>query len=167
MQKLRVIDSHTGGEPTRIIVEGGPQLGDGPLSERLRVFRERFDEVRSAVINEPRGSDVLVGGLLCEPVDAACSAGIIFFNNAGFLHMCGHGSIGLMVTLNWLKQLRPGEHRIETPVGEITATLDGPNRSSIRNVPSWRFRSAVGVDVGTWSSPWRHRLGGQLVFPGQ
>ena len=136
MQTIRVIDSHTGGEPTRIIVEGGPDLGSGPLSERLVLFRDRFDEIRSAVINEPRGSDVLVGGLLCEPTDPDCAAGIIFFNNTGYLNMCGHGTIGLAVTLSWMKSLGPGSHRIETPVGIVTATLLDDCRASVRNVPT-------------------------------
>ena len=147
MQSIRVIDSHTGGEPTRIIVEGGPDLGTGTLRERLNIFREQFDDIRSAVINEPRGSDVLVGGMLCKPADATCAAGIIFFNNAGYLHMCGHGTIGLMVTLQWMKQLGLGSHRIETPVGVVTATLHDEHRVSIQNVSSYRYRKSVAVDV--------------------
>ncbi len=147
MQKIRVIDSHTGGEPTRIIVEGGPDLGTGPLRERLKIFRDHFDDIRSAVINEPRGSDVLVGGLLCNPTDDSCAAGIIFFNNAGYLHMCGHGTIGLMVSLLWMKQLGPGTHRIETTVGVVTATLHDEHRVSVQNVSSYRYRKSVAVDI--------------------
>lgn len=147
MQYIRVIDSHTGGEPTRIIVEGGPDLGTGPLRERLNIFRARFDDIRSAVINEPRGSDVLVGGLLCKPTDDTCAIGIIFFNNAGYLHMCGHGTIGLMVTLQWMKQLGPGSHRIDTPVGVVTATLHDEHRVSVQNVSSYRDRKAVAVNI--------------------
>src|SRR4051812_1074007 len=96
---IRIIDSHTGGEPTRVIVSGGPDLGNGPLVERAARFSKEFDRYRSAVVNEPRGSDVMVGALLCEPVDRSCAAGVIFFNNVGLLGMCGHGTIGLMVTL--------------------------------------------------------------------
>lgn len=147
MQTIRVIDSHTGGEPTRIIVDGGPDLGSGPLRQRLNIFRDQFDDIRSAVINEPRGSDVLVGGLLCKPTDPTCAAGIIFFNNTGYLHMCGHGTIGLMVTLHWMKQLGPGSHRIETPVGVVTATLLDNHRVSVQNVSSYRTRESVAVDV--------------------
>jgi len=147
VQTLNVIDSHTGGEPTRIIVEGGPNLGTGSLRERLNIFREQFDDIRSAVINEPRGSDVLVGGLLCTPTDPTCAAGVIFFNNTGYLHMCGHGTIGLMVTLRWMKQLRPGAHRIETPVGIVTATLLDEQRVSVQNVSSYRYRKSVSIDV--------------------
>ncbi|MBL8817821.1 MAG: proline racemase family protein [Planctomyces sp.] len=147
MQKIRVIDSHTGGEPTRIIIEGGPDAGNGSMRERLERFRDHFDDLRSAVINEPRGSDVLVGGLLCQPVDPSCAAGIVFFNNAGYLHMCGHGTIGLVVTLAWLGRIRPGSHRIETPVGIVTATLEGAHRVSVRNVPSYRYRKNVSVSV--------------------
>ena len=99
LRRVRVIDSHTGGEPTRIVVSGGPDLGNGPLSARLERFRREHDSFRSAVVNEPRGSDVMVGALLCEPVDPACAAGVIFFNNVGYLGMCGHGTIGLVSTL--------------------------------------------------------------------
>jgi 4-hydroxyproline epimerase len=130
-----------------MIIEGGPELGDGPLPERVAAFRDRFDHIRSGVINEPRGSDVLVGGLLCEPVDADCSAAVIFFNNSGYLKMCGHGTIGMMVTLMHLGRIGVGEHRIETPVGIVTATVHDSNRVSVRNVVSYRYRKAVTVEV--------------------
>lgn len=147
MHRISVIDSHTGGEPTRVVVAGGPDLGTGPLAERARLFRERFDTFRSCVVNEPRGSDVLVGALLCEPCDPGCSAGVIFFNNVGLLHMCGHGTIGLAVTLAHLGQIGPGTHRIETPVGEVTITLHDAHRVTVRNVPSYRHRAGVTVEV--------------------
>ncbi|HSB74745.1 MAG TPA: proline racemase family protein, partial [Terriglobales bacterium] len=105
LRKIRVIDSHTGGEPTRLVVEGGPDLGKGPLSERLRRLRAEHDDFRSAVVNEPRGSDVVVGALLCEPVERSCAAGVIFFNNVGYLGMCGHGTIGLVVTLAYMGKI--------------------------------------------------------------
>ncbi len=152
VQTIRVIDSHTGGEPTRIIVDGGPDLGNGTMAERLATFRDRFDDIRSAVINEPRGSDVLVGGLLCRPCDPICVAGIIFFNNAGYLHMCGHGTIGLLVTLAWMKRLGPGTHRIETPVGIVSATLLEDHRVAVRNVPSWRYRKGVRIVVPNYGA---------------
>ena len=142
---VRVIDSHTGGEPTRLVIEGGPDLGKGPLASRLERFRKQFDDFRSAIVNEPRGSDAVVGALLCEPADPACSAGVIFFNNIGYLGMCGHGTIGLIVTLAYMKRIKPGEHFIETPVGKVTATLHESGEVSVRNVPS--FRTATGVTV--------------------
>jgi 4-hydroxyproline epimerase len=147
MQRVAIVDSHTGGEPTRIVVSGGPDLGTGCLKQRLQRFRREFDHLRTAVILEPRGSDVLVGGLLCEPEDPTCAAGIIFFNNADYLHMCGHGTIGLMVTLAFLGRLSTGMHRIETPVGVVTAELLDSHRVAVTNVPSWRYRSAVPVEV--------------------
>lgn len=147
MRLIEVVDSHTGGEPTRVIVANGPELGDGPLSQRLAVFRSRFDDLRSAVINEPRGSDVLVGALLCEPHEPGCDVGVIFFNNAGYLGMCGHGTIGLMVTLRHLGRVRPGICRIDTPVGVVSAELLDDHRVSLRNVASWRYRRAVTVEV--------------------
>ena len=112
IKRVRVIDSHTGGEPTRVVVDGGPDLGTGPMAERLARFRREHDQFRSAVVNEPRGSDVMVGALLCEPTDTTCVTGVIFFNNVGYLGMCGHGTIGLMVTLAHLGRIGPGEHFI-------------------------------------------------------
>lgn len=146
-QTIKVVDSHTGGEPTRLIVEGGPNLGDGTLAERVERFRREFDDIRTAVILEPRGSDVLVGGLVCDPVDSSCVAGVIFFNNTDYLQMCGHGTIGLMVTLAHLGRITAGQHRIETPVGVVTARLHDEHRVSVQNVPSWRHQKDVVVDV--------------------
>ena len=116
-QRVRVIDSHTGGEPTRVVVSGGPDLGSGPLSERLERFRTGHDTFRSAVVNEPRGSDVMVGALLCEPTDPACAAGVIFFNNVGYLGMCGHGTIGLVATLAHMNRIQPGGTTSRLPWG--------------------------------------------------
>jgi 4-hydroxyproline epimerase len=146
-QRLTVIDSHTGGEPTRVVVAGGPDLGRGSLTIRRERFQQEFDPFRSAVVNEPRGSDVMVGALLVEPEDASCVAGVIFFNNVGCLGMCGHGTIGLVVTLAHLGRIKPGEHRIETPVGIVTATLHSSGEVSVANIPSWRARKALTVDV--------------------
>ena len=145
--KVRVIDSHTGGEPTRIIVSGGPDLGLGSMSERREVFRRQFDRFRAAAVNEPRGSDAVVGALLCEPCEHSHAAGVIFFNNVGYLNMCGHGSIGLVATLAYLGRIQTGHHRIETPVGTIDAELHADGRVTIGNVPSYRFRKDVTVRV--------------------
>ncbi|HZX26929.1 MAG TPA: 4-hydroxyproline epimerase [Telluria sp.] len=147
MNTISIIDSHTGGEPTRLIVAGGPDLGTGPLSERLARFRQDFDHVRSAVVCEPRGSDVLVGALLCEPHAPDCAAGVIFFNNVGYLGMCGHGTIGLVVSLAWMGRIGPGRHRIDTPVGVVTATLHEDRSVEIDNVPAWRHAKGARVDV--------------------
>lgn len=144
---VEVVDSHTGGEPTRVIVSGGPDLGRGPLPERRERFRREFDTFRCAVVNEPRGSDVLVGALLCEPHDRSCAAGVIFFNNVGTIGMCGHGTIGLVVTLARLGRLGAGAHRIETPVGVVTAEFLGEGRVRLDNVPSWRHAKGVAVEV--------------------
>jgi 4-hydroxyproline epimerase len=144
---IRVIDSHTGGEPTRVVIEGGPELPMSPLPERLAEFRAHHDRFRSAVVNEPRGSDPLVGALLCEPTDPTCAAGVIFFNNVGYLGMCGHGTIGLLATLAFLGRIGPGTHRIETPVGVITARLHESGAVTVRNVPSFRTAAGVAVEV--------------------
>ena len=147
MKRVSIIDSHTGGEPTRVIVDGGPDLGGGNVADQLKVFRERYDGFRSAVVNEPRGSDVIVGASLVKPADSSCVAGVIFFNNVGYLGMCGHGSIGLIATLAHLDRIGPGEHRIETPVGIVTATLHKSGEVSVENVPSWRAKKSVSVEL--------------------
>ncbi|HEY6336965.1 MAG TPA: proline racemase family protein [Candidatus Sulfotelmatobacter sp.] len=144
---VRVIDSHTGGEPTRLVVSGGPDLGTGPLADRLVRFRSGHDAFRSAVVNEPRGSDVIVGALLCAPVDPTCAAGVIFFNNVGYLGMCGHGTIGLVATLAYMMQIVPGSHRIETPVGVVGAILHENGEVTVNNVASHRSAANVGVEV--------------------
>jgi 4-hydroxyproline epimerase len=147
MHRINIIDSHSGGEPTRVVMTGGPDLGGGSVTDRLKVFREQHDKFRSAIVNEPRGSDVIVGALLIEPEDKTCTAGVIFFNNVGYLGMCGHGTIGLMATLAHLGRIKPGDHKIETPVGVITASLHPDGEVSVSNVSSWRAKKSFTVDV--------------------
>ena len=163
MQRISIIDSHTGGEPTRIVVAGGPELVGGTLASRRDRFAKEFDRFRSAVVNEPRGSDVVVGALLVEPLDKTCAAGVIFFNNVGYLGMCGHGTIGLVTTLAHLGRIQAGDHRIETPVGVVTATLHPNGEVSVANIPSWRSKKAFTVDIPglgpvtgdvAWSGNW-------------
>ncbi len=146
IKTINVIDSHTGGEPTRIVVSGGPDLGSGSLTQRLNRFQRDFDEIRNAIVNEPRGSDEVVGGLICEPTDPKFAAGVIFFNNTGYLRMCGHGTIGLMVTLKHLGKIADGAHLIETPVGTVAAELTG-HEVSFQNVPSYRLLADVELEV--------------------
>src|SRR5947209_14924280 len=158
MEKIRVVDSHTEGEPTRLILDGGPDLGGGSLADRRERFRRDFDRFRSAVVNEPRGSDVFVGGLLVPPLDPSSAAAVIFFNNVGYLGMCGHGTIGLVATLAHLGRLNPGLHQIETPVGVVTAELHRDGAVSVQNVPSYRFKKNVRIgelsgDIA-WGGNW-------------
>lgn len=144
MKRIPIIDSHTGGEPTRVV------LGS--------VTADELETCRRAIICEPRGHEVIVGALLVEPKDASCATGVIFFNNVGLLGMCGHGMIGLIATLKHLGRITAGEHRVETPVGIVTATLHDDGRVSIRNVPS--YRKAKGVKAGgvtgdvAWGGNW-------------
>ncbi|HXD85455.1 MAG TPA: proline racemase family protein [Urbifossiella sp.] len=161
MQRISVIDSHTGGEPTRVVIAGGPDLALGSVADRARVFRDRHDAFRNCVVNEPRGSDILVGALLCEAADSTCTVGVVFFNNVGVLGMCGHGTIGLAVTLAHMGRIAPGEHRIETPVGIVTATLHADRRVTVRNVPSYRFRRSMPLEV-----PGYGRVHGDIAWGG-
>ncbi|MBK6749081.1 MAG: 4-hydroxyproline epimerase [Pyrinomonadaceae bacterium] len=147
IQIIRAIDSHTGGEPTRVVIDGFPDLGDGTMTDRLENFRSDHDKLRSAIVREPRGHEAVVGALLCAPVDREAAAGVIFFNNVGYLGMCGHGTIGLVKTLEYMGQISTGTHKIETPVGTIETALDSNGLVTITNVPSYRHSQDVAVDV--------------------
>lgn len=147
-QTLHVIDSHTGGEPTRVVVGGVPDLGNGSMADRLAALRDQHDWVRRTCVLEPRGNDVIVGALLCEPVSPDAAAGVIFFNNVGYLHMCGHGTIGLAVTLAHLGRITPGTHTLETPVGDVPFLLHEDGHTvSLDNVPSYRYRKHIPLQV--------------------
>lgn len=146
-QEIFVVDSHTEGEPTRIVMGGGPDLGEGTLAEKLERFGQEYDFFRSAVVNEPRGSDVFVGALYVKPSIEGSIGGVLFFNNVGYLGMCGHGTIGLVKILSHLDRISPGSHLLETPVGNITVTLAEDGLVSLTNVPSYRTATAVTADV--------------------
>jgi 4-hydroxyproline epimerase len=145
--RVQVVDSHTGGEPTRLVISGAPDLGAGTVRDRLATFRQSHDRFRSAVVNEPRGNDAIVGALLCPASDASCQTGVIFFNNVGYLGMCGHGTIGLVATLAHLGQLQPGRVNIETPVGNVSAESHGGGFVTVRNIPAYRYAQDVTVQV--------------------
>jgi 4-hydroxyproline epimerase len=147
MQRIQIVDSHTGGEPTRLVTGGFPDLGGGSMAERRALLAERHDKWRAATVLEPRGSDVVVGALLCEPVSRDAAAGVIFFNNTGYLGMCGHGTIGLVASLAHMGHIDVGEHRIETPVGTVTTTLHADGSVSVRNVPAYRHLHQVAVEL--------------------
>ncbi len=149
---LHVIDSHTQGEPTRVVISGGPDLGAGTMADQAKRLREEHDWLRSAVCNEPRGHEAMVGALLCEPHEPDCVCGVIFFNNLTTLNMCIHGTIGLAVTLAHLGKIGPGAHRIDTPVGVVVATLHHDGSVEVANVPSYRQAAAVPVEVAGWGT---------------
>lgn len=145
--RVRVIDSHTGGEPTRVVVEGGPDLGTGALADRAARLWQDHPDFCSSVICEPRGHDAMVGALLVAPDDASCVTGVIYFNTVANLGMCGHATIGLAVTLYYMGRIGLGVHRFETPVGVVEAELLSPSRVRVVNVESYRYRANVPVEV--------------------
>lgn len=147
MKRIEIVDSHTGGEPTRTVISGAPHLGTGSVAEQTEKFRLEHDAIRSAIVNEPRGSDVMVGALLVTPQNSAATTGVIFFNNVGLLGMCGHGTIGVIATLAHLGRIQPGVHLIETSVGPVSAQLHPDGRVSVTNVPSWRTRKDASIQV--------------------
>ncbi|TCV97662.1 proline racemase [Luteibacter rhizovicinus] len=147
MHTIDFIDSHTGGEPTRVVLAGFPDLGTGTLAERRRLCRDRHDHWRQAIACEPRGSDTMVGALLVPPQDPHACAGVIFFNNVGYLGMCGHGTIGVIRTLRFLGRIGPGRHLLETPVGTVGVELYEDGRVAIDNVESYRYAANTVLDV--------------------
>jgi 4-hydroxyproline epimerase len=147
LTNIRVIDSHTGGEPTRIVVEGAPDLGSGDMAARLAAMRSNADWLRTSLVTEPRGSEWMVGAVLQPAVSPQAVAGVIFFNNSGYLGMCGHGMIGLITTLAYQGRITPGDHCIETPVGNVTARLHENGSVSVENVRSYRRSKDVAVEV--------------------
>jgi len=161
MHTIDVIDSHTAGEPTRVVLSGFPDLGDGDLAQRRERFRREFDQWRSAIACEPRGSDTMVGALLLPPHDPVACTGVIFFNNVGYLGMCGHGTIGVVRTLAELGRIAPGQHRIETPVGTVVVELADDGTVSLDNVESYRLASGVEVQV-----PGYGRVSGDVAWGG-
>ena len=164
MKRIPFLDSHTGGEPTRLIETPLFDLGTGSVADKLSRLKKDHDDFRTTVLNEPRGSDILVGALLVEPADPTCQFGVIFFNNVGYLGMCGHGTIGLIASLAYLGKVKPGIIRVETPVGVVEATLhptdsplllgegsgvrsEYPNRVSVKNIPAYRHLTHIPVTV--------------------
>jgi 4-hydroxyproline epimerase len=161
MKKIPYLDSHTGGEPTRLITALPFNLGPGSVADKLSTLKAHHDDLRRTVLLEPRGSDVLVGAYLVPPADPTCQFGVIFFNNVGYLGMCGHGTIGLIASLAYLGKVQPGVIRVETPVGVVEATLhsplplgegsgvraDYPNKVSVRNIPAYRHLTHIPVIV--------------------
>ncbi|HET9742585.1 MAG TPA: proline racemase family protein [Terriglobales bacterium] len=160
-RRLRFIDSHTGGEPTRLITDGAPDLGGGPVAAQLNRLRSEFDWLRSAAVNEPRGSDAVVGALLCPPSEPSCVSGVIYFNNVGYLGMCGHGTIGVIASLAFMGQISEGAHKLETPAGVVTATLNRDGSVTVKNVRSYRHLANVSVDVNGYG-----RVTGDVAWGG-
>lgn len=151
--RIQVIDTHTGGEPTRVVMSGGPELGNGSLVEQRERFSQDFDAWRRAIVCEPRGSDVIVGALVTAPECEGSLAGVIFFNNVGYLGMCGHGTIGVAVALAHAGRISHGRHLLDTPVGQVAFELLADGQVQIENVASYRFREQAEVKLA----------GGQVV----
>jgi 4-hydroxyproline epimerase len=162
-RRLRVIDSHTAGEPTRLLLDGAPAVAGNTMAEKREHFRRELDWVRTATVCEPRGHEAMVGALLCEPAHEGCVAGVLFFNNVDCLHGCLHATIGVAVTLAHLGRIGPGTHRLDTPTGVVSFTLSEGGSVTVRNVRSHRLLAGVSVrvpEIGTvvgdvaWGGNW-------------
>jgi 4-hydroxyproline epimerase len=147
IREIEVVDSHTEGEPTRVVVEGWPQPSGATMAERRDAMRRTQDALRSAVVREPRGHDAIVGALLTPPITRGAEAGVVFFNDVGYLGMCGHGLIGVVRTLEFLGRIGPGAIRIDTPAGTVSAVLDDAGVVTVENVPAFAHRRDVKIDV--------------------
>jgi len=149
---IRVIDSHTGGEPTRVVIDGAPACQNPGAKAAREFLTTETDWLRRALILEPRGFEAIVGAFLCEPADPDCVTGVVFFNNVACLNSCLHGTIGLVKTLEHLGRIIPGTHKIETPVGVIEATLSTDGAVTVSNVPSYRFVAGQKVEVPNYGT---------------
>lgn len=158
---VRVIDSHTEGEPTRVVIEGWPQPRGDTMLERVGDMRANQDVLRRAVVCEPRGHDAIVGALLTPPVTPGAIAGVVYFNNGTYLGMCGHGTIGVVRTLEHLGRIGPGTVKLDTPVGTVTAELESDGSVTLENVPARAHALDVMVDV-----PGIGRVTGDIAWGG-
>jgi 4-hydroxyproline epimerase len=170
MQTLEIVESHTGGEPTRVVIDGSFDLSTGSMAEKVLRVQGEYDWIRRSICHEPRGHDAMVGAIITPTDTPDCLCGVIFFNNVSTLHMCIHGTIGLITTLRHLGRVSVGEHRIDTAVGIITATLHEDGLVDVANVPSYLHAAAVEVEVPgygkihgdiAWGGNWFFLIDGQ------
>ncbi|KLU04789.1 4-hydroxyproline epimerase [Rhodopirellula islandica] len=165
--RVKVLDSHTGGEPTRMVIDLEDTLAGPTMADRRLHLRQKFARLGAPIVNEPRGNDIIVGAWICQPVDPSCFAGVVFFNNVGVLQMCGHATIGVIATLAWQGKLTPGIHRMETPVGIIEVELHSDGKTvSFENVPSRRYQAAVRVKVSSSTSLANDFVTGDIAYGG-
>ena len=158
---MHVVDSHTGGEPTRVILDGVPDLGTGPVADRARRLATEHEAFYRSIMLEPRGQPAMVGALMVEPVDPSCVTGVIYFDVDTVLGMCGHGTIGLAVTLAHLGRIEIGTHRIETPVGIVAIELHDANTVTVTNIESRRVQHDVSLNI-----PGNRSITGDIAYGG-
>ena len=158
---ISVVDSHTGGEPTRVVLDGFPALRGSTLLERRADVAGRLRRLATAIVDEPRGNEPMVAALLTPAVDERCVTGVIFFDRNLVLGMCGHGMIGLIETLHRLGRIGPGEHLVETPAGTVPVVLAADGLVTFDNVASRLVEGHVEVDV-----PSLGRVTGAIAYGG-
>lgn len=167
--QIKTIDSHTIGEPTRIVYDGFPELLGDTMMDKKKYLMEHYDFLRSALMLEPRGHRDMFGALLTEPVHEEADVGVIFMDSGGCLNMCGHGSIGTAYTL-----VEMGMVEVKEPYTEVV--LDAPSgiirtrvhvvngravEVSILNVPSFLYQEGLEIDV-----PGKGRIPFDISFGG-
>jgi 4-hydroxyproline epimerase len=160
-ESIEIVDSHTEGEPTRVVIGGWPELAAPTMEGRREELAQRYEALWRAVVLEPRGHDAIVGALLTPPVSRGSAAGVVFFDNVGPLWMCGHGTIGVVRTLEFLGRITPGTVRLDTPVGTVGAELAVDGTVTIENVPAHCHAREVAVNV-----PGFGRVVGDIAYGG-
>lgn len=149
---IQTIDSHTMGEPTRIVTGGTPRLAGKTMMEKKRNIESRLDWLRKLLMNEPRGHKDMFGAIMLDPCEEDCDLGVIFMDSGGYLNMCGHGAIGTVTTAINLGMIEPKPIvRLDTPAGVIECRVkivDGiAKQVSFTNVPAFVFQTEIPVEV--------------------
>jgi 4-hydroxyproline epimerase len=147
MHSVRVIDSHTEGEPTRLVVEGLPEPAGNTVQDRVAAIERDFEALYRPLLLEPRAYEAMVGAWMGSPTAEGCIADVVYFNPAGVLGMCGHGTIGVAATLAQTGKLSPGDYRFNTPAGIVGVKIVDPATVQIENIPSYRIAASARLEV--------------------
>ena len=153
VHRFTCIDAHTCGNPVRVVKVGGPKLDGSTMIERRAHFLEEWDWIRTGLMFEPRGHDMMSGSILYEPTRDDCDVAILFIETSGCLPMCGHGTIGtvtVMIQEGLVHPATPGLVRLDTPAGRVDAYYEMENGrvTSVKliNIPSFLYKSNLKVE---------------------
>jgi len=155
MNSFKTIDTHTMGEPTRIITEGLPFIPGNNMMDKKNYLVEHFDYIRTMTMHEPRGHGDMFGAILMEPTKKEADIGVIFMDSGGYLNMCGHGSIGvstILVDEGYVKVEEPITNiTLDTPAGLVRAKVEVENKKakgvSIENVPAFLYKENIKIEI--------------------
>ncbi|WP_417798861.1 4-hydroxyproline epimerase [Terasakiella pusilla] len=148
------IDGHTCGNPVRLVAGGGPELKGDTMLEKRAHFLAEYDWIRTGLMFEPRGHDMMSGSILYTPTRDDCDVGILYIETSGCLPMCGHGTIGtvtMAIENGLVKPKTPGVLRLDTPAGLVVAeyTQVGEYVEEVRltNIPSFLYKQGLNAEI--------------------